>query len=170
MQIEANKIITLTYTLRENNAQGPILEKMDQHYPFKFLYGGLQLLPAFEAKLKGLKEGDSFAFALSPEEAYGQEHPDNIIEVPRQIFDESKELSLASLAPGDYVQLTDNHGQPHNGKLLSWTDEQVKIDFNHHMAGKTLYFTGVVLNIREATELEKSRQAYVEAGGVHRPE
>jgi FKBP-type peptidyl-prolyl cis-trans isomerase SlyD len=57
---------------------------------------------------------------------------------------------------------------PHNGQLVEWDEAQVKVDFNHQMAGKTLYFSGVVLNVRVATEEEKYRRAYVEAGGVHR--
>jgi FKBP-type peptidyl-prolyl cis-trans isomerase SlyD len=168
MKIEVNKIVTLSYTLRENDARGPILETMDQHYPFKFYFGGQQLLPAFEAHLEGLKEGDQFNFTLSPKEAYGEIQPENIIAVPRRIFDESPELSLDRLSAGDYVQLTDDQGMPHNGQLVEWDEAQVKVDFNHQMAGKTLYFSGVVLNVRVATEEEKYRRAYVEAGGVHR--
>lgn len=168
MKIETDKIITLSYTLRENNAQGAILETMDRYYPFQFYFGGQQLLPAFEEQLEGLKEGDQFAFTLSPGEAYGPVQEENIIPVPRRIFDESPELSLDSLSPGDYVQLTDDQGVPHNGKLLAWDNKEVQIDFNHHMAGKTLYFSGVVLHIRAATQQEKSRRAYVETGGVHR--
>ena len=168
MKIEVNRIVTLAYTLRENDARGPILETMDQHYPFKFYFGGQQLLPAFEAHLNGLQEGDQFSFTLAPEEAYGGTQEENIIAVPRRIFDESPELSLDNLSPSDYVQLTDDQGMPHNGKLVSWNEKQVKVDFNHQMAGKTLYFSGVVLNVRVATEEEKYRRAYVEAGGVHR--
>lgn len=168
MKIETDKIVTLSYTLRENNAQGPVLETMDQHYPFKFYFGGQQLLPAFEAQLQGLEEGDQFNFTLKPAEAYGPVQAENIIQVPRRIFDESRELSLDTLSPGDYVQLTDDQGTPHNGKLVSWDAEEVKVDFNHQMAGKTLYFSGVVLNVRAATEQEKNRRSYVEAGGVHR--
>lgn len=168
MKIEADKIVTLSYTLRENNAQGPILETMDQHYPFKFYFGGQQLLPAFEAQLAGLQEGESFTCTLTPENAYGPVQAENIIKIPRRVFDESRELSLETLAPGDYVQLTDDQGRPHNGKLVSWDEEQVNVDFNHQMAGKTLYFSGVVLQVRAATDVEKNRRAYVEAGGVHR--
>lgn len=79
MKIEVNRIVTLAYTLRENDARGPILETMDQHYPFKFYFGGQQLLPAFEAHLNGLQEGDQFSFTLAPEEAYGGTQEENII-------------------------------------------------------------------------------------------
>lgn len=163
MRIEANKIITLAYTLGENGPRGPILEQMDATYPFKFYYGNQQLLPAFEAQLAGLEEGAAFEFLLSPEEAYGLLREDLHIDVPRTVFTEEGLLSQ-----GQFVALTDDQGDTHNGKVLSWTEAQVKVDFNHEMAGKTLFFKGVVLNIREATPDEKIRKNYIEAGGVHR--
>lgn len=167
MIIESDKIVTLAYTLRENNAQGPILETMDQHYPFRFYFGGQRLLPAFEAQVQGLQEGATFAFTLPPEAAYGPVEPANILAIPRRVFDESRDLSLEQLAPGDYVQLTDEQGTPHQGKLVDWDETRVNVDFNHHLAGKTLYFKGVVLHIRAATQQEKLRRAYIETGGVH---
>lgn len=163
MCIEVNKIITLAYTLRENGPKGPILEQMDAIYPFKFYYGNQQLLPAFEAQLAGLEEGAAFEFTLAPEEAYGLLREDLQIDVPRTVFTEEGLLSQ-----GQFVALTDDQGDTHNGKVLSWTEVQVKVDFNHEMAGKTLFFKGVVLNIREATSEEKLRKNYIEAGGVHR--
>lgn len=163
MRIEEDKIITLAYTLREKGPQGPVLEQMDANYPFKFYFGNQQLLPAFENQLRGLEEGAAFEFTLSPEEAYGPLRADLQIEVPKTIFADETLLSL-----GQFVALTDDLGDTHNAKVLSWTEDQVKVDFNHEMAGKTLFFKGAVLNIRAATTEEKVRKNYVEAGGVHR--
>lgn len=163
MRIEANKIITLTYTLRENGPKGRVLEQMDAIYPFKFYYGNQQLLPAFERQLEGLEEGAAFEFTLPPEEAYGPLRADLQIDVPRTVFTEEELLNQ-----GQFVALTDDQGDTHNGKVLSWTEDQVKVDFNHEMAGKTLFFKGAVLNIRAANEEEKIRKNYIEAGGVHR--
>ena len=163
MRIEADKIITLAYTLRENGPQGLILEQMDANYPFKFYFGNQQLLPAFEAQLAGLEEGAAFAFTLTQAQAYGPVRADLQIEVPRTVFTDETLLTV-----GQFVALTDDQGDSHNGKILSWTEDLVKVDFNHEMAGKILFFKGVVLNVREATVEEKIRKNYIEAGGVHR--
>ena len=39
-------------------------------------------------------------------------------------------------------------------QIIEIKDEDVTVDFNHPMAGKTLLFSGRVLSVREATEQE----------------
>ncbi len=163
MIVEDQCIVTLSYDLREESAQGPLLERMDPNWPFKFYFGSGKLLPAFEQQLRGLEEGERFEFTLAPEDAYGPVEQGNIIDVPRTAF---AGLGENVLIAGNYVTLTDDLGEAHNGKILSWTEEQVKVDFNHEMAGKTLHFSGVVLNVREATVDEHIRKNYIEEDGV----
>ena len=167
MTIDEQSIVTIAYELRENNARGPLLERMDANYPFKFYYGSGQLLPAFEDHIFGLKEGDSFQFSLSPKDAYGPIEKGNILDLPKTAF---QQLGPNVLAEGNYVTLTDDEGIPHNGKILSWTEEKVRVDFNHAMAGKTLHFSGVVLNIRPATVDELIRKSYLQEDGLRSPE
>lgn len=163
MIVEDQRIITLSYDLREGNARGALLERMDPNWPFKFYFGSGKLLPAFEQQLRGLEEGESFEFTLAPEQAYGPVEKGNIIDVPRSAF---TGLGENVLIEGNYVTLTDDLGEAHNGKILSWTEEQVKVDFNHEMAGRALHFSGVVLNVREATVDEHIRKNYIEEDGV----
>lgn len=163
MEADDQAIVAISYELRDGHAQGPLLERMDPNWPFKFYFGSGKLLPAFEQQLRGLEEGQAFAFTLSPEEAYGPVEQGNIIDVPRQAVDQ---LGENVLIPGNYLTLTDDGGDSHNGKILSWTEDKVKIDFNHEMAGKSLYFSGVVLQVREATLDEHIRKNYIEEDGV----
>jgi len=166
MQIEENHIIELTYELREGGPQGELLERMDVNYPLKFFFGGGKMLPAFEDRLYGLEEGRRFEFALSPGEAYGPRHPENIRELPRSAFRSAPN----TVVRGNFVALTDDRGETHQGEILSFDDATVKVDFNHAMAGKTLYFTGAVLHIRPATVDELIRKHYIEEDGAHRPD
>ena len=71
LQIEEQRVVTITYSVRENNEHGELLERMDANYPFKFLFGTGKLLPAFEEALRGLKVDDAFSFTLDPATAYG---------------------------------------------------------------------------------------------------
>ena len=163
MIVEEQNIVTIAYDLRNGGPQGELLERMDANYPFTFYFGSGRLLPAFEAHLEGLEEGQPFAFTLSPEQAYGPVDPRNIIDVPRGAF---QHLGDNILVKGNFVTLTDDRGDSHNGCILSWTEEAVRVDFNHAMAGKTLHFSGAVLHIRSATVDELIRKNYVEEDGL----
>lgn len=167
MIVEEHNIVTLSYELREGGPEGEILEIMNVHYPFKFFCGGDQLLPAFEEQLRGLSEGDAFEFILPPGLAYGDLDLDQVLEIPRDVFEEEDKGGLENLLiEGNFIMLTDEEGEQFNGKILSWDNDLVKVDFNHAMAGKTLHFKGVVLNIRKATVDELIRKQVVEEDGV----
>lgn len=166
MRVEENHIIELTYELREDGPQGPLLERMDVNYPLKFFFGGGKMLPAFEDRLYGLEEGQRFEFVLSPREAYGPRHPGNVLDLPRSAFRETPN----AVVEGNFVALTDDRGETHQGEIRSFDEETVQIDFNHAMAGKTLHFTGAILHIRPATVDELIRKHYIEEDGAHRPD
>lgn len=167
-QITTNTVVSISYLLREDNATGPVLERMDNFYPFEFLFGTGALLPKFEAELRGLKEGEQFAFRLAVEDAYGKPSDENILQLERDAFERSANASSEELDEGSFVQLTDDGGIRHNGKVLRKTDEFIEVDFNHVMAGKALYFEGEVLSVRPATPAEKERQHHYGDDGIRR--
>lgn len=169
MIVEEQNVITISYELRENDAGGELMERMDNNYPFVFLFGTGKLLPAFEKKLHGLQEGDSFEFTLSPNEAYGPNRADFIVKVPREVFTQEGQIPVR-VEKDVFVTLTDDMGDQHNGVIIDYNEEEVKVDLNHSMAGMTLHFKGVILKIREATVDELVRNHYIQAGGVRRPD
>ena len=156
MVITENQVITLTYALRENDPQGELLEEVESDSPFTFLYGVGNLLPSFEANLRGLKVGEQFSFILSPEEAYGESSPNNIVEIPRGNFRMEDGGAPDFLVKGNFISLMDNFGQEHIGRIHFFDDDFVHVDLNHAMAGKTLHFQGTILLIREASADELS--------------
>jgi len=158
MTIEEKNVITLTYELRENDEDGELIERVESDSPFTFLFGIGHLLPSFEAKLRGLHAGERFSFTLTPEEAYGESNPANIVEIPRGNFRSEDGGSSDFLTVGTYVTLMDNAGREHIGRIHSVTNDFVKVDLNHAMAGKTLHFHGMILQIRQASEEELSHQ------------
>ncbi|MEM7571831.1 MAG: FKBP-type peptidyl-prolyl cis-trans isomerase [Bacteroidota bacterium] len=152
MEIAEDRVVTITYEVRKDGPQGPLLERMDVNYPFKALFGRGKLLPAWEKQLVGLSPGDSFRFLLRPQEAYGEPTPDSILSIPLQVFSNAEGESEAGLLEKDqYITLTDSNGKAVNGKIIDWDDKQVRVDCNHALAGFSLFFVGTVLNVREAT-------------------
>ena len=156
MIIEDQNVITLTYELRENDGQGEIIESVEQDAPFTFLFGAGQLLPAFEANLRGLKVVDRFSFTLAPEDSYGESRPENIIEIPRSNFRSEDGGSSDFLQIGGFITLMDNMGNEHLGRIHAYDEETVHVDLNHALAGKTLHFQGTILRVRQASAEEWS--------------
>ncbi len=64
---------------------------------------------------------------------------------------------------GNMVPMQDAQGNRLNGIVLEVTDENVRMDFNHPLAGDDLFFVGAVKEVREATDEEI--MAVVNAGG-----
>ena len=151
MIVEEQHVITLTYDLRDTDRNGELLERTDVEDPFTFLFGIGQLLPSFEARLRGLKEGDHFSFTLTPEDAYGESIPENIVDIPMENFQVEGEIPENILTPGNFITMQDSYGQEHFGRVVSHNLEFARIDFNHVMAGRILHFDGNIHRIRKAT-------------------
>jgi len=167
--ITSGKVVTIRYDLHEGGPGGELLERMDVNYPFTFLFGNGNLLPAFEAELEGLPDRSSFNFTLTPENAYGPYRPDQVLRLHQDQFaDRDGNLSDGLLTAGNSVRLTANDGREHSGKVVRRDGEDVLVDFNHVMAGKSLYFTGAVLHVRDAVADELARGHHLEDTGVRR--
>ncbi|MEG2336906.1 MAG: FKBP-type peptidyl-prolyl cis-trans isomerase, partial [Bacteroidales bacterium] len=69
--ITKNKVVSITYTLHYDDKDGEIVEKVESNAPMTILMGHGLLLDRFEEQLEGLNKGDTFAFSLTSEEAYG---------------------------------------------------------------------------------------------------
>ena len=51
MKIQDQAVVTMTYVLRENDENGPILQETTKENPFVAIFGMHQLLPKFEENL-----------------------------------------------------------------------------------------------------------------------
>jgi len=167
MQITKNKVVSLSYILKRDNAQGEIIEETRAGDPLVFLYGIGQMLPKFEEHLSTLKMGDDFEFTLSSDEAYGEMDQDAIIDLDKSIFMVDGKIDDEMLAIGNVIPMRDDQGHMLQGIVVSVTADSVRMDFNHPMAGNTLHFTGNVLDVREATAEEISHGHAHGAGGHH---
>ncbi|GAB1419714.1 FKBP-type peptidyl-prolyl cis-trans isomerase [Bacteroidales bacterium] len=163
MKIGNQKVVSLTYELREDSQQGELIQKVEADRPFVYLFGVGGLLPKFEQSLDGLSVGDSFAFGLTPDEAYGEYTEEAILDLDIEIFMEDEKVEEGLLEIGNTITMMDNNGHPIEGVVLEVTEKTVKMDFNHLLAGQSLHFSGVILDVREASEEEISH------GHVHGP-
>ena len=167
MQITKNTVVSLTYVLRRDNANGEIIEETRAGDPLVFLYGNGQMLPKFEDNLSTLKIGDDFEFTLSSEDAYGEMDQDAIIDLDKSIFLVEGKVDDELLAIGNVIPMRDDQGHMLQGTVISVSDDSVRMDFNHPMAGNVLHFAGKVIDVRIATAEELSHGHAHGAGGHH---
>lgn len=148
--IAKNKFVSVSYELRTEK-DGDLLEKAGSDHPLEFICGQGQTLEYFEMNLLDKNQGDKFDFRIPAANAYGEVNEDMVVELPKDIFNE---VDAADMVIGNVLPMMDSIGRRLQGKILSIGDEEVKIDFNHPLAGNDLYFKGEILGVRDATEEE----------------
>ena len=115
--------------------------------PVDFVVGDGSLLPGFERRLFGMSAGQRQMFTVPPEDAFGQPNETNVQYLPRDQFDEDTELTI-----GLVYSFADAGGGELPGMIISFDDEEVTVDFNHPLAGRTILFDVLVHRV-EAAEL-----------------
>lgn len=156
MKITENTVVTVTYKLHANlpNESQKHVETADATAPLKFLYGVGMMIPGFEHGLEGKSTGDSFSFSIAPEDAYGSLDADAVVSLPIDIFKVENAIDFNILKVGNTLPMSDGQGNVMNGKVVSYDDTNVKMDFNHPLADHTLHFAGEILEVRTATAEE----------------
>ena len=109
--------------------------------PLTFRFGDHQILPALEKALWGLEVGDSREVTLAPDDAYGSVNPEAYKNVEAKLIPEDLRFEGALLVVSD----------EQFGEMLirvrSLEGDQITLDFNHPLAGKTLKFDVRVVDV-----------------------
>lgn len=162
MKVLKNTVVSLSYTMRLNNSTGEVIEDMTEAHPFIFLFTEGALLPKFEKQIQDLQSGDQFEFVVSPEEAYGEYDDESVVRLPKTMFEVNGKFDYKGVKEGEWIPLKTEDGNLVEAEVLAIDDEFVEVDFNHELAGATLYFAGEVLGIRPASKQEISQGFSVE--------
>ena len=151
MKIGQNMVVEFVYELE---VDGQVVDKTVKERPLDYIHGTGSLLPKLEEHIEGMEAGDKFDVTLSPADGYGEVDPSRIIDLPKGAFEVNGEIREDLLVPGNTIPMMSSMGGVIPGVVLEVTEDSVKMDLNHRMAGKTLHFTGEVVSVREATEKE----------------
>ena len=170
MKITQNAVVEFSYELE---VDGQVVDHTTKERPLDYLHGTGSLLPKLEAHIEGMEPGDKFDVTLSPADGYGEVDPNRIIDLPKAAFEVNGEIREDLLVPGNTIPMMNSMGGVIPGVVIEVSEDSVKMDLNHQMAGKTLHFTGEVLSVREATEKELTEGLHGEfvhtcgCGGCH---
>lgn len=150
-----NMFISVAYKLYAiEEGKEEFIEEATTEMPYTFMTGFGMVLPAFEEALAGKQKDEKFEITLDKEQAYGDHNDDAVIELGRDVFCIDGKFDEKRIFPGASVPLQNEEGQRFQGMVLSVDDAQVTIDLNYPLAGKSLKFTGHVIENREATNAE----------------
>jgi len=162
MKITKDTVVSLNYELFDSS--GELLERVDEQ--ISYLHGGYDgIFPLVEEALHGKGVGEKCSVTMQPDDAFG-EYDHSMVEVePRSSF--PKDVAVGMQFEGapettaddeDFILFT----------VVEVSDDEVTVDGNHPLAGKTLTFNCTVTNIRKATEEELEHgHVHKEGGHVH---
>jgi FKBP-type peptidyl-prolyl cis-trans isomerase SlyD len=169
MTISKDKAVIVNYylTASKNNEQEQLIEETSKEHPFAFLFGHQNVLPDFETALHGKLKGDKFDFRIGSENAYGSYEQDYIVKIDRAAFEVDGKFDDSRVTVGAELPMNDAEGNPLTGIVLSISDKDVEMDFNHPLAGHDLHFIGEILDVREASAEEIAHGHIHGPGGHH---
>lgn len=155
MQIEKHRVVTLAYTLKDNDDR--IIDQSDDG-SFCYLHGASNIIPGLEDALTGKSTGDELSVSIPPEHGYGVREADRVQAVPREMFPADQDIE-----PGMQFHAQGPDGQAIVVMIAKVEDDTITVDGNHPLAGVQLNFDVRVMDIRDASPEE------IEHGHVHGP-
>ncbi len=113
--------------------------------PMTFTMGDGTMVEGLEMVLYGLKVGDKQSLSIDPRDTFGFPDEENIHTLPRSEF--SDEMKIEE---GMIIGFSTPSGEEIPGAILEIGDDEVKVDFNHPLAGHEVVFTVEILDIKPA--------------------
>ncbi|MCL4397109.1 peptidylprolyl isomerase [Candidatus Parvarchaeota archaeon] len=109
---------------------GSVFDSNEGKDALSFEVGAGQVIKGFDDAVVGMKIGENKSITIKPEEAYGERHEEMVIKIPKTQFqgEEVKEGMMVSSNNG--MQAT----------VVAVNENDVTLDFNFPLAGKTLKF------------------------------
>lgn len=114
---------------------GTVFGSTTDEAPFEFTIGQKNMLPAFENAVVGMQKGETKTITLPPEEAYGPYKEELIFKTDKSGFPSEIDLEV-----GKRLQVRLKDGQIALATVKHIADNDIVLDVNDALAGKTLTF------------------------------
>ncbi len=138
---------TITVLFQGRTPEGEVFDQADADRPLVFTVGDERIMPAFNAAVLGMREGESKTFTLAPDEAFGPHLPELVQTVPRSRI--PGEVSVGAVVAMHMEREGARHRMP--AQVIAVEQDTVTVDFNHPLAGRPLTYTVTVQRIAPAT-------------------
>jgi len=157
LMIGKNSVVSIHYTLKDD--EGVVMDSSEGNEPLTYIHGNNNLIPGLEKELFGKIKGSKLNAVIAAKEAYGEINSDLIQTLSMKMFQ-----GVDDVAVGMTFVAQGEGGHQRQVRVVEVEGDDVTIDANHPMAGKTLHFDVEVMEVREATKQELSH-GHVHHGG-----
>ena len=138
--VDAGSTVGIEYTLTLED--GTKVDSNVGEEAMRIEQGSGQIIPGLDKELIGMKVGDAKQVKVTPEEGYGQVDPAAFTEVP------VSELPENARQPGMMLMAQDDQGRTQRLRVHKIEGDKATLDFNHPLAGKTLFFDIKILEVQ----------------------
>lgn len=155
MEIAAERVVSFHYTLTDD--AGEVIDRSPEGRPLSYLHGAGNIVPGLENALTGHSAGDELTVDVVPELGYGPRNESLVQAVPKQAFQ-----GVDTIRPGMQFRAQTERG-PLLVTVVDVGDDEVRVDGNHPLAGKTLHFDVRIASVRDASDEEKQNGHAIDA-------
>lgn len=141
--VQDNMVVAFEYTL---TVDGAIMDSSQGKPPLSYVHGRKQIIPGLERELAGLHAGDAKDVTVTPADGYGEPNPAATLTVPKTQLPPKLEPHVGAIIRGK-----DGQGHPVVATIKAIGQDDVTLDLNHPLAGKTLHFNIKVISVNPST-------------------
>jgi FKBP-type peptidyl-prolyl cis-trans isomerase SlyD len=155
LKVADGMVVSLDYRLRLEE-DGRVIKGSKKESPWAFVQGQKQAVLGLEQALYGMAVGEETHVKVEAADGYGPVDPAAVKSVPRH-----RVATTTELVPGMNLRLKEKRtGKISDVKVVEVGSDTVLLDFNHRLAGKTLYYHVRIADLRLATpeELAQSNE------------
>ncbi|MDH5184742.1 MAG: peptidylprolyl isomerase [Gammaproteobacteria bacterium] len=134
--------ISIRFTLSLED--GTVVDATEDNEPMTFVLGEGEMIETLESHIKELTVGEEQIYLIGPDEGFGDRDEDNVYEMPMSEFPEDMNVE-----EGMVIGFDTPSGEEVPGVIMECNDEQVKVDFNHPLAGRNLAFKVELVSVNK---------------------
>ena len=139
--VQNGSTVSLEYTLKDEGGQ--VLDTNKGATPLVFVQGQRQIISGLERELVGMRQGEEKKVVVQPEDGgYGPVVPGAQQEVPKDA------IPKEGLKVGTQLTARSGSGEARPVTVKEIKETTVVLDFNHPLAGKTLFFDVKILGVQ----------------------
>lgn len=142
MEVKNGDSIKVHYTGSLDD--GTVFDSSQGRDPLEFTVGSGQIIKGFNDAVLGMKVGEEKKIEISAAQAYGEKNPQLLRKVPKTALPKDRVPQV-----GMVLGLVRADGMQTEARIIEVTEEDVTIDLNHPLAGKTLHFTITLVEIKQ---------------------